>query len=111
MTATGILLALPFATLFAMLVLHIEPPLRALEALRTDGDGPNVIGSAIVLGAWLLSIVGLVFGIRGARAHSVMTASPLTLIVAGAIALLVISFPAALVIDQYPCWTGVPNCD
>jgi hypothetical protein len=106
---------MPFATLFALLLFHIEPPLRALDSLRTEVDQPNVLGSAIVLAAWLLSVVGLVVSVapivRGARDGSGAAASPVSLIVAGVIALLVISFPAALVIDQYPCWIGVPNCD
>ena len=114
MTYTAVLLALPFATLFALLVLHIEPPLRVLESLKTDVDQPNVVGSAIVVGAWLLSVVGLVFSvmpiIRGARVGTA-AASPASLLVAGVIALIVLSFPAALIVDQYPCWTGVPNCD
>lgn len=55
----GAFLALPFALLYSLLVLHIEPPLRALESLRTPPDQPNVVGSAIVLGAWLLSVVAL----------------------------------------------------
>ncbi|MEX2046355.1 MAG: hypothetical protein WEE03_04270 [Chloroflexota bacterium] len=57
----GALLALPFALLYSLLVLHIEPPLHLLESLVTVGsDQPNVVGSAIVLGAWLLSVVALV---------------------------------------------------
>src|SRR6185295_4219203 len=62
--AAGVL-ALPFAIIFALLVLHIEPPLGPLESmLKGEVDRPNVLGSAIVFGAWLLSAVALVFAVR-----------------------------------------------
>jgi len=109
-------LALPFAILFMLLVLHVEPPLGPLEPLlKGEVDRPNVLGSAIVFGAWLLSIAGLIVGIapivRGARAGSGKAANPVNLLVAAVISLLAVSFVAGIVIDQYPCWIGVPNCD
>jgi hypothetical protein len=110
---TAGLLALPFATLFALLLLHVEPPLGPLQPLLKAE--PNVLGSAIVFGAWLLAVVALVFGVapivRSSRDGNGVAASRVSLIVAGVISLLVVSFPAALIIDQYPCWIGVPNCD
>jgi hypothetical protein len=109
-------LALPFAIIFALLVLHIEPPFGPLGSmLKVEVDRPNVVGSAIVFGAWLLSVVALVFAVapivRGMRAGVGIAASPLNLLVAGVILVLVVSFVAGVVIDQYPCWIGVPNCD
>ena len=113
--AAGVL-ALPFAVIFALLLLHIEPPLGPLESLlKGEVDRPNVLGSAIVFGAWLLSAGALVFAVRrilrGVRAGLGIAASPLNLVVAAAISVLVVSFVAGIVIDQYPCWIGVPNCD
>ena len=106
-------LALPFAILFMMLVLHVEPPFGPL--LRGEVDRPNVLGSAIVFGAWLLSVVALVFAVapivRVARAGVRSPARPVNLLVAAVIALLVVAFPAGIVVDQYPCWIGVPDCD
>jgi hypothetical protein len=113
--AAGVL-ALPFAIIFALLLLHIEPPLGPLETmLKGAVDQPNVLGSAIVFGAWLLSVVALVFAVapiaRGVRAGLGIAASPLNLLVAAVISVLVVSFVAGIVVDQYPCWIGVPNCD
>jgi hypothetical protein len=78
---------LPFAIIFALLLLHIEPPLGPLESmLKGEVDEPNVLGSVIVFGAWLLSVVALVFAVapiaRSARAGLGIAASPLNLLVA-----------------------------
>jgi len=113
--AAGVL-ALPFAIIFALLLLHIEPPLGPLESmLKGEVDQPNVLGSAIVFAAWLLSVVALVFAVapivRGVRAGLGIAANPLNLLAAGVISALVVSFVAGIVVDQYPCWVGVPNCD
>lgn len=114
---TGVLLALPFATLFTMLaVLHIEPPLGPLGPLVTAPvDQPNVVGTAIVLGAWLLSVVAFVVSVapivRSARAGNGVARDPFNLAVAVATLSLVILFVVGIIVDQYPCWIGVPNCD
>lgn len=114
---TGVLLALPFATLFTMFaVLHIEPPLGPLEPLVTAPvDQPNVVGTAIVVGAWLLAVVAFVVSVapvvRSARAGDGIAADPISLAVSAAILVVVLSFVGGIVVDQYPCWIGVPNCD
>lgn len=112
----GAILAVPFALLYTLLVLHIEPPLRLLGSLTTVGpDQPNVVGSAIVLGAWLLSVVALGVTlspiVRDARAGRGVTTHPVNLALAGVILLFVGGFVVGIVVDQYPCWIGVPNCD
>lgn len=111
----GAILAVPFALLYTLLVLHIEPPLRLLESLTTVGpDQPNVVGSAIVLGAWLLSVVALGVTlspiVRDARAGRGVTTHPVNLALAGVILLFVGGFVVGIVVDQYPSWIGVPNC-
>jgi hypothetical protein len=111
----GVVLALPFAVLYSLLVLHIEPPLRALESLRVAPDQPNVVGSAIVLGAWLLSVAALVVTlapvVRDARVGRPLVTHPVNLAIAVVILLFVGAFVVSFVVDQYPCWIGVPNCD
>ena len=112
----GAILAVPFALLYTLLVLHIEPPLRLLESLTTVGpDQPNVVGSAIVLGAWLLSVVALGVTlspiVRDARAGRGVTTHPVNLALAGVILFFVGGFVVGIVVDQYPCWRGIPNCD
>lgn len=111
----GAVLALPFALLYSLLVLHIEPPLRVLESLKVAPDQPNVVGSAIVLGAWLLSVVAFVVTlspiVRDARAGRPLLTHPVNLALAIVILLFVVAFAVSFVVDQYPCWIGVPNCD
>ena len=111
----GAVLALPFAVLYSLLVLHIEPPLKALESLRVGPDQPNIVGTAIVLSAWLLSVAALVVTltpiVRDTRAGRPVTTHPVNLALAVVILMFVGAFVVSIVVDQYPCWTGVPNCD
>lgn len=113
----GALLALPFATLFTLFaVLRVEPPLGPLEPLvRVPPDQPNVVGTAIVLGAWLLCAVAFVVSaapiVRNVRAGNRATTEPINLVIAGACLAFVLLFVGGIIVDQYPCWIGVPNCD
>lgn len=114
--AIATVLALPFALIYSLLVLHIEPPLGLIGSLTTVGpDQPNVVGSAIVVGTWALAVVGFVVDllpiVRDVRAGHPITKHPVNLALAIVILFLVAGFVVSLVIDQYPCWIGVPNCD
>ena len=113
----GLLLCLPGALMLPMLMLGIEPALGPLNALlATPPNGPNVIGTAIALMALVVlpAAAGLLNAApmaRGMRAGRRLGAYPLNaLIVAVGVAVIVV-FAAGIVIDQYPCWIGVPNCD
>ena len=102
--------------MYTLLVLHIEPPLGILGSLtRVGPDQPNVVGSAIVLGAWLLSVVAFLVTVapivRDARAGRGITMHPVNLALASVILFFVGGFVVSFVVDQYPCWIGVPNCD
>lgn len=112
---TGALLALPFAALYTLLVFGIEPPLEALESLRAGPDQPNIAGTAIVLSAWLLSVVAFVVNlipiVRDARVGRPVTTHPVNLALVVVILMFVGAFVVSFVVDQYPCWIGVPNCD
>ena len=110
------LLALPFAIIYTLIVLGIEPPLGPLEPLLTvDVDQPNVLGSAIVFGALLLSLVAFIISlaplVRIVRAGNSITANPINLLLAVAILFFIMMFVGGIIVDQYPCWIGVPNCD
>ena len=111
----GAVLALPFAVLFSLLVFHIEPPLRAIEGLKVGPDQPNIVGTAIVLSAWLLAVAALVVTltpiVRDRRAGRPVTTHPVNLTLAAVILMFVSAFVVNIVVDQYPCWIGVPNCD
>jgi len=112
----SLLLALPFAIIYMLIVLEIEPPLGPLEPLlRGPVDRPNVLGSAIVFGAWLLALVALILDlapiIRTLRAGDSLTAHPINLLLAIATFFFIAMFVGTIIVDQYPCWIGVPNCD
>lgn len=113
----GVLLALPFAILFSLLLIGGDPPpLGPLEALVAPETGqPNVVGTAIVFAAWLLALVAFIVNVapvvQGARAGRGIANNPANLVVAIATFAFVALFVGAIIVDQYPCWTGVPNCD
>jgi hypothetical protein len=114
----GFLLAMPLAVLLLIEISGIEPLHGFLVALTTEaGNNPrlNTFGKILTLGTLLLLplgfIISLVPVVRNARSGYGFTASPVNMLIVAAlfifIAILVITF----VIDQYPCWIGVPNCD
>jgi hypothetical protein len=76
---------------------------------------PNVVGSAVVLGAWLLCMVAVVVSAgplaRSARAGAALTSRPANLVVAAGALAFVLVFVVGIIVDQYPCWIGVSNCD
>jgi len=110
-------LALPFASILSLLMLNIEPHFGPLEPLLTsaDPDQPDVLGSAIVFGAMLLSLVAFILNlapiVRNVRAGNSITAIPGNLLLAVVILFFITMFVGGMIVDQYPCWIGVPNCD
>ncbi len=114
---SGFLLAMPLAVLLLIMIYDIEPLSGFYKTLTTEADGYriNVFGRIFEIGALLLLPLGFIISlvpiVRNARAGYGFTANPVNLLIAVAlfifIAILVITF----VIDQYPCWIGVPNCD
>ena len=111
------MLCLPFAFLFTLLLLNIEPDFGALEPLLTspDPDQPDVLGSLIVLGTVLLAlaafIISLIPIVRTMRGGESIRAYPVNVIVAVATLAPIVIFIGLIIVDQYPCWIGVPNCD
>ena len=112
----SLLLALPCAVLFVMLAFHIEPNFGPLQPLLEDPniDGPDA-GSFIALGAFLLLIPAF-FIARAPIAQALRSGGswftyPLNMVFAVAIFALFATIVGAIIVDQYPCWVGVPNCD
>lgn len=110
---TSLLLALPFPTLILLFMLGFEPRLGTLPELL--GTSESRLGSLIGLGAFLLLVVAFILSLasirRDARAGRGIAASPLNLFLAATTLILIVAFVGAIVVDQYPCWIGVPNCD
>jgi hypothetical protein len=110
------LLFLPVTILFLLLIFNIEPPLGPLKPLVTaPPDQPDVVGSLIALGLFLLLPVAFLTNlapiVRSLRAGNGLMGYPINLFVAVAILTVFGMIIASLIIDQYPCWIGVPNCD
>lgn len=107
------LLAFPGIALFSLMMLNIEPPFA--EALQGEPDVPNIAGSLIALTLALLLPAAFVISLRpvikARRTGNGVLALPANL----AVAVVSIGFFAfiigAMIVDQYPCWMGVPNCD
>ena len=114
----GFLLAMPLAVLLLIEMYNIEPLSSYFKALTTEsGDEPrlNAFGKIFTLGTLLLLPVGFLISlvpvVRNARAGYGFTASPLNLLIAAALFIFIATLVTGLVVDQYPCWIGVPNCD
>jgi len=114
----GVLLVVPGITLFVLLNLNIEPPMGPLEPYlaRNPDGGPHVLGSLIAFNAIVvLPVIALILNLgilmRALRKGVAFTSHPLNLLVTLTAASIVLAFVGAILIDQYPCWIGVPNCD
>lgn len=113
----GCILSLPFALLFTLLMLNIEPNFGPLQPLlqNPDPDQPNVVGSLIALGTVLLVLVAFMLNLRligrTVRAGGSITTHPVNLALAVAAFAGIVFVVGAIIVDQYPCWVGVPNCD
>jgi hypothetical protein len=84
-----VLLALPFAAMLSLLLIGGDPPpLGPLEPFVNPNDRPNVVGSVIVVGAWLLALTGFIVNlvpiVRHVRAGRGLATSPANLLVAAA---------------------------
>jgi hypothetical protein len=105
----GLLLCLPLVILLWLAVLGIEP------AFMVGSGQPSLTGSLVVLGAALLLPIALVVTlapvVRNLRQGGRFAAYPENLILAGTILVVLLIIIGAIVVDQYPCWIGVPNCD
>lgn len=113
----GMLMIAPGVAMLTLLVLSIEPPLGPLRKyLSAPPDVPNVIGSLVALTVIVfLPLAGLILNFSVIRRSRLIekgqTALRANLIIATIGAVIVAAFLAGVVIDQYPCWVGVPNCD
>jgi hypothetical protein len=109
----GLLLALPFLVLISLLALGIQPSFGPLDAIFNSIDSRE--GSLIVLGAFLLLLLAfslnLSLVVRSVRVGAPAAALRYNLPLALLLGVLILVILALIVIDQFPCWVGVPNCD
>jgi len=113
----GFLLALPISLLFPIAVLQIEPFHGFLKPLFTEADGvrQNTLSLIVFIGGMLLLPVALIINIvpivRTVRAGNSIMANPINFLLAVALLLFIATLVGGFIVDQYPCWIGVPNCD
>ena len=73
------------------------------------------VGSLIALGTVLLVLAAFIINLRligrTVRAGGSITAHPVNLILAVAAFASIAIVVGVMIVDQYPCWVGVPNCD
>jgi len=110
---TSFLLALPFITLFLLFTFGKEPSLGSLDpALNPENSH---LGSFILFGSMVLLLVGFVVSVipvvRNIQTGNGIAANPINLLLAITILLFIVAFAGVIIVDQYPCWVGVPNCD
>lgn len=109
----GSLLALPFVTLILLLLLGFEPSLGPLPSVLKISE--SHLGSLILFGAFLLLLVAFFVCsrpiLRNIRAGKSIAADPILLLLAISILTIIIIIVGGIILDQYPCWIGVPNCD
>jgi hypothetical protein len=105
----ALVLAAPFMFLITLLLLHIEPPFA--ERLRGEPDQVNVLGSGIVFGSLALALAAFALDLRELRMARERGAARWPLAIAVLIGVYLALFVGAFVVDQLPCWRGVPNCD
>lgn len=114
----GFLLAMPLAILLLIEISGIEPLHGFLVALTTEaGNNPrlNTFGKILTLGTVLLLPLGFVISlvpmVRNVRAGYGFMVNRVNLSIAAALFIFIAALVIVNVIDQYPCWIGVPNCD
>ncbi len=114
----GFLLAMPLAILLLIEISGIEPLHSFLVTLTTEaGNSPrlNDFGKIVMFSTLLLLPLGFIISLvpvaRNVRAGDSFTANPVNLLVAVALFIFISTLVTGFIIDQYPCWIGVPNCD
>lgn len=112
----GFLLFVPGAFMISSLMLNIEPTLITQFIPPVPQDQPHIIGSLIAVTLIVvLPTIGLILNLvqiqRIRRAGGSILAHPLNLIFALACFALIAALLIGIIVDQWPCWQGVPNCD
>ena len=90
-------------------------PFAILELMFNTGNRQNVPGLIVLFGLlWLFPMAFVVILeplVRNIRAGNSLMANPVNLLLRVAFLALIAVMWAGLLIDQLPCFLGVPNCD
>ena len=109
-------LALPLLVLVLIAWLEWQPFAGLLRAVTSNADGGlSALGLVLVLGSISAFLAAMALSaaevLRARRAGRGWTARRYHLALAVGLSLIVLLGVGGLVVDQYPCWQGVPNCD
>jgi hypothetical protein len=99
----------------ALISLILVLPLAILESLNNTITEQNAPGLIVLFGLlWLLAMAFIVILApiaRTVRAGNGVMANPVNLLFRVALLALIAMMWGAIMIDQMPCFMGVPNCD
>lgn len=99
----------------ALISILLVLPFAVLESLNQGITKQNVTGAMVLFSVlWLLPtvfIVVLMPMVRNLRAGQSLLANPLNFVLRVSLLAAVAMFWGRLLIDQMPCFLGVPNCD
>jgi hypothetical protein len=113
----GFLLALPVLLILSIALFEIEPFQGFLKPLFTEANSPrnSTFGIIFLIVCLLLLPVALIINlvpiVRSVQAGNSILANPVNFLLVAALLSFMTTLVGGFVIDQYPCWIGVPNCD
>ena len=113
----GLILSLPLPFVLLIARFEIEPLQSYLKYWFMEPGSPRNSTFAIIffLSSLLLLPVAAVITlrpvVRGLRAGNSITANSANLLLGAAIFVFLTTIVGIFIVDQYPCWIGVPNCD
>jgi uncharacterized membrane protein YidH (DUF202 family) len=111
------ILCIPIVCVITLLIIDVEPHFDLFQPLHPTADPyqPDILGSFIALGVFLLVLLSLIIDlipvVHAMRKGGSITGQPVNIIIAVALFVIIVVILSAIIIDQYPCWMGVPNCD
>jgi hypothetical protein len=113
--ALSLALCLPLAMMVSIALLNIDPIGGPISGVTADGATLDRVGSLLFLAGFALLPVALFVNaapsVRRLASGQRLVIAPVNLVLGAAIFLALAFLVGAVIIDQYPCWLGVPNCD
>lgn len=99
----------------AMISFFLVLPFALLDLLFNPSRGQNLLDPLVLFGLlWLLAMVFITISapvVRSLRAGNNILTNPATLLLRVAVLVAVAWMWGVAVVDQLPCFIGVPNCD
>lgn len=99
----------------AMISFILVLPFALLDLLFNPSHRQNLLDPFVLFGLlWLLAVVFIVISapmVRSVRAGNNILMNPVTLLLRVAVLVAVAWLWGVAIIDQLPCFIGVPNCD